>query len=289
MQIAKYNRTDLIEIHLHAGLEDAAEQADESLDEFEGQLDKEMQRLEQLVQKMEVETDSFFMIEQDQSNANGNLDNVDVMTEATTAITAFTRFTVGATTIGGTSFGGGRSEGGKSHSTATGRRKARKKVAGRKGTVDEFDYLLASLKRLATRIEGKFSEIESLLPHLLLASPTTTLRETGRELEEKTTSLSKHVATSIDLAWSYKQRVDDKRMSLITAEMQTVLGGLIEDRVGSASGVVMGMMRDRLLAAERERLNFGLVIPTESTAPASPKSDLVKPVWKGWRGGLSLF
>lgn len=39
--------------------------------------------------------------------------------------------------------------------TASSRRKARKKATGRKGTVDEFEYLLASMGRLVARVEEK--------------------------------------------------------------------------------------------------------------------------------------
>jgi elongator complex protein 1 len=43
--------------------------------------------------------------------------------------------------------------------TSSTRRKARRKAAGKKGTVDEFEYLLNSLGRLVSRVDEKSGKL----------------------------------------------------------------------------------------------------------------------------------
>lgn len=101
---------------MYPGLEDAHEQLVDVYDEMEGQLDKEVSRVTELMKKMaedpgkhcvvglniaeliHLALESFFMIESEPA-----MENVDVMTEATTAVTGFTRYTVAQTAITGTS------------------------------------------------------------------------------------------------------------------------------------------------------------------------------------------
>ncbi len=78
--------------------------------------------------------------------------NVDVMTDAS-AFTAFTRYTVAPTTSA-------PSRATTKRSSRSKRKMERKVGSGRKGTVDEEEYLLKSLTKLA----GKLSEAQGASP-----------------------------------------------------------------------------------------------------------------------------
>jgi elongator complex protein 1 len=52
IQIALHDKEDLVESEVHPGLEDAHEQLIDVFDEMEGQLDKEVSRVAELVVKM---------------------------------------------------------------------------------------------------------------------------------------------------------------------------------------------------------------------------------------------
>lgn len=111
-----HDKEGLVESEVYPGLEDAHEQLVDVFDEMEGQLDKEVSRVAELVVKMGEDpgkhvlhhdsrvfakallAESFFMIEGEPA-----MENVDVMTEATTAVTGFTRYTVAQTAMTGTS------------------------------------------------------------------------------------------------------------------------------------------------------------------------------------------
>ncbi|KAJ9121784.1 hypothetical protein QFC22_002406 [Naganishia vaughanmartiniae] len=198
--IALHDKESLIESEVYPGLEDAHEQLVDVYDEMEGQLDKEVSRVAELIQKMAEDPESFFMIESEPA-----MENVDVMTEATTAVTGFTRYTVAQTAITGTS-----------RTTAASRRKSRKKATGRKGTVDEFEYLLSSMGRLATRVEEKTAEVSELLPYLLTTSSEH--RELGRELQEKVSSFREKLQKCLDESWQKREEVDLARRKAMGEE-----------------------------------------------------------------------
>jgi elongator complex protein 1 len=83
--------------------------------------------------------------------------NVDVMTDAS-AFTAFTRYTAAPSGI---------SRGSTKRTSRSKRKKERKVGSGRKGTVDEEEYLLKSLTKLASRLataQGTSRDDRSLLP-----------------------------------------------------------------------------------------------------------------------------
>ena len=70
--------------------------------------------------------------------------NIDVMTDAS-AFTAFTRYTVAPTTSG-------QSRATTKRTSRSKRKMERKVGSGRKGTVDEEEYLLKSLTKLAAKL-----------------------------------------------------------------------------------------------------------------------------------------
>lgn len=76
------------------------------------------------------------------------LHNVDVMTDVSMPATAFTRYTVAPTTASRRS----------SARTSRSKRKAERKVgSGRKGTVDEEEYLFKSVGKLVVRFGNTMS------------------------------------------------------------------------------------------------------------------------------------
>jgi elongator complex protein 1 len=70
------------------------------------------------------------------------LTNVDVMTDVSMAPTTFTRYTVAASTASRTSKRSSRSK----------RKLERKAGSGRKGTVDEEEYLIKSVEKMVGRL-----------------------------------------------------------------------------------------------------------------------------------------
>lgn len=136
------------------------------------------------------------------------LANVDVMTDVSMAPTAFTRYTVAPSTVSRTSKRSSRSK----------RKLERKAGSGRKGTVDEEEYLLKSVGKLVDRfknIRGIFrfpylacrretlmvslDEVQKLLPHLLQFSPEH--REEGRELQRDYQSLEEELGDRVTEIW----------------------------------------------------------------------------------------
>jgi elongator complex protein 1 len=92
-------------------------------------------------------SDTFYIVDTEPA-----LEGVDVATNATTAITAFTRYTVAPTTVMSQST---RITG---HTAKSKHRPSKKRAAGRKGTVDEYEYLIGSLGRMVVRVDEKSGE-----------------------------------------------------------------------------------------------------------------------------------
>lgn len=149
----------MIESDIWPAMEEAQEGLLELFEEMEGQLDKEVDRLVALT-KVRLEdpgklyvsfhicqadsTDTFYIVEYDP-----DLEGIDIATNATTQASAFTRYTVAPTTAFSQST---RITGQTNRSK---HKASRKRAAGRKGTIDEYEYLLASLNRLIIRVDEK--------------------------------------------------------------------------------------------------------------------------------------
>ncbi|KAH9915816.1 IKI3 family-domain-containing protein [Fomitopsis serialis] len=141
----------LVDIVYPGGLECRAQLA-EDLREMREQLRKQVARLRELrVRKIE-EPDAFYGVE------DVNLHDVDVMTDVSMAPTAFTRYTQAPSSVSRTT----------SKRSSRSKRKLERKVgSGRKGTVDEEEYLLKSVTKLVGRFNTTQADAASLLPHLL--------------------------------------------------------------------------------------------------------------------------
>lgn len=144
--------------------------------------------------------------------------NVDVMTDAS-AFTAFTRYTKAPTTSAVSRM--------TKRSSRSKRKMERKVGSGRKGTVDEEEYLLKSLVKLAGRLitaqgacpnfflfppKGGTGSVEmrchgsvlldetaALVPHLLRF--TSSHRTAARELQNEAAAFSHEMAEAFDEVW----------------------------------------------------------------------------------------
>lgn len=84
--------------------------------------------------------------------------------------------------------------------TAKSKGKSRRRQAGRKGTVDEWDYLVQSLGRLIVRVDEKSAEAIPLLRFLITAG-TDDLSELAKDLQDKILGMRSKLAAALDEAW----------------------------------------------------------------------------------------
>lgn len=159
---ATHQRRDMIETHVApAALEAQAALLDE-IDEMRGQMTKQMQRLAELAAKRHDSGTGAY--DDDRSAA---LDHIDVMSDVS-QMTQFTRYTAAtsvAASLSTLSLGSQRS----SRQKARAKKEAKKKNAGRKGSVYEEAYLHDSLQKLMqTRLGRLQRDAGRLLPVLAL-------------------------------------------------------------------------------------------------------------------------
>ncbi|KAF8260574.1 IKI3 family-domain-containing protein [Lactarius quietus] len=153
--IALHELPELLEEIIDPAVLEARAQIAEDLTEMREQLQKQVARLRELRVKKIEEPEEFYGTE------DLAMHNVDVMTDAS-AFTAFTRYTVAPTTST-------RSRATTKRTSRSKRKMDRKVGSGRKGTVDEEEYLLKSLTKLA----GKLSEVQGTC---LRAAPFSRIR-----------------------------------------------------------------------------------------------------------------
>ncbi|KAG6878005.1 hypothetical protein C0993_000965 [Termitomyces sp. T159_Od127] len=156
----------------------------EDINECLDQLRKQLDRIRELRIRKVEEPDAFYGTE------DVALHNVDVMTDVSMAPTAFTRYTVAPTTTSRSS-----------RRTSRSKRKMERKVgSGRKGTVDEEEYLLKSLTKLAARFATIQDEARNLLPHLLQF--TLEHREEGTAMQKQLADFEGELSCSLDEIWA---------------------------------------------------------------------------------------
>ncbi|CCM05755.1 uncharacterized protein FIBRA_07987 [Fibroporia radiculosa] len=149
--IALKSRKELLEELVYPGTLDCRAQIAEDMHEMREQLRKQVQRIRELRVRKVEEPDAFY------GNEDTDLHNVDVMTDVSMAPTTFTRYTQAPTAISRTT----------SKRSSRSKRKLERKVgSGRKGTVDEEEYLLKSVSKLVVRFNASQSDAAALLPHL---------------------------------------------------------------------------------------------------------------------------
>ncbi|KAF9529755.1 Elongator complex protein 1 [Crepidotus variabilis] len=176
---------ELLEDIVHPAALESRTQIGEDIGEMREQLRKQVKRLRELRIKKIEEPDAFYGVED-----NPALQNIDMMTDVSMAPTAFTRYTVAPTSASRTS-----------RRTSRSKRKMERKVgSGRKGTVDEEEYLLRSVKKLVDRFNATQSETRALLPHLFRF--TEEHRAEGSLLQNDVGNIEAELKAALDEIWT---------------------------------------------------------------------------------------
>jgi len=84
----------------------------------------------------------------------------------------------------------------------------RKIGSGKKGTIDEEEYLLTSVTKLVGRFTAARTEAHSLLPHLLQF--TAEHREEAESLQADISSFEAELKTAIDEIWAKPSQNEDE-------------------------------------------------------------------------------
>ncbi|EIN06431.1 IkappaB kinase complex IKAP component [Punctularia strigosozonata HHB-11173 SS5] len=174
---------DLLEEIVHPGVLECSAQVMEDINEMRDQLRKQLNRIRELRIKKVEEPDAFYGTE------DAGLHNVDVMTDISMPGTAFTRYTRAPTTASRASKLSSRSK----------RKMERKIGSGRKGTVDEEEYLLASVSKLVARFTAVQGDARSLLPHLF--ELTEEHRAHGSELQSEVSQFEEDLKSAVEEIW----------------------------------------------------------------------------------------
>jgi len=182
--ISLHEHHELFEEIMDPAVLEARNQIAEDLTEMREQLQKQVSRLHELRIKKVEEPGEFYGVE------DLVVQNVDVMTDAS-AFTAFTRYTAAPTTSAVSRM--------TKRSSRSKRKMERKVGSGRKGTVDEEEYLLKSLAKLAGRLVTVQDETAALVPHLLRFTPSH--RTAARELQNEMATFSRKIAEAFDEVW----------------------------------------------------------------------------------------
>ncbi|KAG6856745.1 hypothetical protein H0H87_001089 [Tephrocybe sp. NHM501043] len=182
--IALQSKLELTEDIVHPAALDSCAQIVEDTNECKEQLRKQLNRVRELRVRKVEQPDAFYGTE------DVALHNIDVMTDVSMAPTTFTRYTVAPTAASRSSKMSSRSK----------RKQERKVGSGRKGTVDEEEYLLKSLTKLTARFATIQDEAKGLLPHLLQF--TSEHREEGVAMQQLLNDFEKELKHSLEEIWS---------------------------------------------------------------------------------------
>ncbi|KAI0828044.1 IkappaB kinase complex IKAP component [Trametes gibbosa] len=179
-----HRHPELIEEIVYPGALECRARISEDMSEMREQLRKQANRLRELRVRKVEEPDAFYGVE------DTDLHNVDVMTDISMAPTMFTRYTVAPSAMSKTS----------SKRSSRSKRKLERKVgSGRKGTVDEEEYLLKSVSKLVTRFNVTQTDGASLLPHLLQF--TDEHRVEAASLQQELSGLAEELSEAVEEIW----------------------------------------------------------------------------------------
>ncbi|KAJ8489069.1 hypothetical protein ONZ51_g3188 [Trametes cubensis] len=177
-------RPELLEEIIHPGALECRARVAEDMSEMREQLRKQVNRLRELRIRKVEEPEAFYGVE------DTELHNVDVMTDISMAPTMFTRYTVAPSAMSKTS----------SKRSSRSKRKLERKVgSGRKGTVDEEEYLLKSVSKLVTRFNTTQADSASLLPHLLQF--TEEHRAEAASLQQELQDFAAELSAAVEEIW----------------------------------------------------------------------------------------
>ncbi|KAF6761197.1 pol II transcription elongation factor [Ephemerocybe angulata] len=180
-----HRHPELTEEVIRPGSLDSRAQVAEDITEMREQARKQRNRIRELRIRKVEEPDAFYGTE------DVAMQNIDVMTDVSMAPTAFTRYTVAPTSVNSRS----------SKKSSRSKRKAERKVSsGRKGTVDEEEYLLKSLIKLVDRFTVTRGEVRNLLPHLYEFGGE--YREEGLSMQADVTEFEQELKETIEEVWT---------------------------------------------------------------------------------------
>ncbi|KAG1812305.1 pol II transcription elongation factor [Suillus variegatus] len=212
--ITLHAKPELIDQVLFPCALDCRTQIGDDINEMREQLRKQAVRLTELRIKKVEEPDAFYNVD------DPTLHNVDVMTDVSMAPTTFTRYTVAPSATSKAS----------KRSSKTKRKMERKLGSGRKGTVDEEEYILKSVAKLVERCATTQGEIKKLLPHLLQLSQAH--REEGVALQIEFDHLQCELRAAIEDIWkkpdesipvdSWATRMQEKAKEQLVEPLQRV-------------------------------------------------------------------
>ncbi|THH29047.1 hypothetical protein EUX98_g5147 [Antrodiella citrinella] len=189
--IALHARSELLEEIVYPGALDSRAQIVEEIGEMKEQLRKQVQRLRELRVKKLEEPDSFYGVE------DTDLHNVDVMTDVSMAPTMFTRYTQAPSTVASRT----------SKRSSRSKRKMERKVgSGRKGTIDEEEYLLKSVAKLVGRFTITQNDAHNILPHLFQF--TQEHKVEAVELQEEIANFEKELSDAVEEIWKKPTEID---------------------------------------------------------------------------------
>ncbi|THV06651.1 pol II transcription elongation factor [Dendrothele bispora CBS 962.96] len=182
---------ELLEDVIHPGALESRAQISEDLSEMKEQIRKQLNRIRELRVKKVEDPDEFYGVE------DTALHDVDVMTDVSMAPTAFTRYTVAPSTASRMSKRSSRSK----------RKMERKVGSGRKGTVDEEEYLLKSVSKLVGRFSATRDEGSKLLPHLLQFTPEH--RDEGLAMQRELADFETELKAAVEEIWAVTPPLGD--------------------------------------------------------------------------------
>ncbi|KAJ3555021.1 hypothetical protein NM688_g2799 [Phlebia brevispora] len=186
--ITFHKRPELLEEIVYPGSLESRAQIADDLGEMKEQLRKQVARLRELRVKKVEEPDAFYGVEDE------NLHNVDVMTDISMAPTAFTRYTAAPSAVSRSS----------SKRSSRSKRKMERKIgSGRKGTVDEEEYLLRSITKLVGRFQNTQNDAITLLPHLF--EFTEEHESEGMQLQDEIAEFAEELNVAIEEVWKKSQ------------------------------------------------------------------------------------
>ncbi|KAL6305119.1 IkappaB kinase complex IKAP component [Sparassis latifolia] len=176
---------EFLEDLVYPGVLESRAQIAEEIGEMQDQLRKQVQRVHELRVRKVEEPDAFYGVE------DMDLHNVDVMTDVSMAATTFTRYTVAPSAVSRTT----------SKRSSRSKRKMERKVgSGRKGTVDEEEYLLKSVTKLVGRFNTVQVDAANVLPHLFQF--TEEHRAEGMALRKEVADFEKELKAAVDEIWA---------------------------------------------------------------------------------------
>jgi len=183
---------ELIQEIICPGALETKSQLAEDLSEMKAQLSKQVARVRELRVKKVEQPEAFY------GSDDVDLHNIDVMTDVSMAPTAFTRYTAAPSATSK-----------KSRQSSRSRRKAERKVgSGRKGTVDEEEYLLQSIVKMCVRLATIQGEAGKLLPHMLQFRDEH--QKEGKALQEELVAFQKELSKAVEEVWTRPPESESK-------------------------------------------------------------------------------